>query len=163
MVSGECVRSLVEASRCAWEVRYTTEDGFNLLEHPEWSRCFPSGPVAQRLEQGTHNPLVGGSNPSGPTSLPPLKASRFNRKLCLRKSEEAARQQGGLFFRENSSNGGKAIRTFWRNTKFGKMRCQGKNPLWLSRYLGVSYRGYSIYNRGSGIRLAFAFMGLKIS
>jgi hypothetical protein len=26
-----------------------------------------SGPVAQRLEQGTHNPLVGGSNPSGPT------------------------------------------------------------------------------------------------
>jgi hypothetical protein len=25
------------------------------------------GPVAQWLEQGTHNPLVGGSNPSGPT------------------------------------------------------------------------------------------------
>ncbi len=32
----------------------------------------PSGPVAQRLEQGTHNPLVRGSNPCGPT-----KASRF--------------------------------------------------------------------------------------
>ena len=44
-----------------------------------------------------------------------------------RKSEEATRQQGGLFFRENSSNGGKAIRTFWRNTKFGKIRCQGQN------------------------------------
>jgi hypothetical protein len=28
-----------------------------------------SGPVAQRLEQGTHNPLVGGSNPSGPTII----------------------------------------------------------------------------------------------
>ena len=27
------------------------------------------GPVAQRLEQGTHNPLVGGSNPSGPIDL----------------------------------------------------------------------------------------------
>jgi hypothetical protein len=26
------------------------------------------GPVAQRLEQRTHNPLVLGSNPSGPTS-----------------------------------------------------------------------------------------------
>ena len=26
-----------------------------------------TGPVAQRLEQGTHNPLVGGSIPSGPT------------------------------------------------------------------------------------------------
>jgi hypothetical protein len=25
------------------------------------------GPIAQRLEQATHNRLVGGSNPSGPT------------------------------------------------------------------------------------------------
>src|SRR5579875_547651 len=32
------------------------------------SNVFLSGPVAQRLEQGTHNPLVGGSNPSGPTT-----------------------------------------------------------------------------------------------
>src|SRR5271166_893202 len=30
--------------------------------------CDAAGPVAQRLEQGTHNPLVGGSNPSGPTT-----------------------------------------------------------------------------------------------
>ena len=29
----------------------------------------PCGPVAQWLEQGTHNPLVGGSNPSRPTIL----------------------------------------------------------------------------------------------
>ena len=28
------------------------------------------GPVAQRLEQRTHNPLVLGSNPSGPTKNP---------------------------------------------------------------------------------------------
>ncbi len=35
------------------------------------------GPVAQRLEQGTHNPLVGGSNPSGPTKSPdPLERMR---------------------------------------------------------------------------------------
>ena len=27
----------------------------------------PLGPIAQRLEQTTHNRLVGGSNPSGPT------------------------------------------------------------------------------------------------
>jgi hypothetical protein len=46
-------------------------------------------------------------------------------KSRTRKREEATRQQGGLFFRENSSNGGKAIRTFWRNTKFGKIPCQG--------------------------------------
>ena len=36
------------------------------------------GPVAQRLEQGTHNPLVGGSNPSRTTrsthiSRPPAR------------------------------------------------------------------------------------------
>ena len=29
--------------------------------------AFLLGPVAQRLAQGTHNPWVGGSNPSGPT------------------------------------------------------------------------------------------------
>ena len=30
-------------------------------------RAWPRvGPVAQRLEQGTHNPLVPGSNPGGP-------------------------------------------------------------------------------------------------
>ena len=27
------------------------------------------GPVAQRLEQRTHNPLVPGSNPGGPTNV----------------------------------------------------------------------------------------------
>ncbi len=27
------------------------------------------GPVAQRLEQRTHNPLVPGSNPGGPTNF----------------------------------------------------------------------------------------------
>src|SRR6266480_3470427 len=28
---------------------------------------YENGPVAQRLEQGTHNPLVPGSNPGGPS------------------------------------------------------------------------------------------------
>jgi hypothetical protein len=28
-----------------------------------------NGPIAQRLEQGTHNPLVVGSNPTGPKRL----------------------------------------------------------------------------------------------
>ena len=31
------------------------------------SHILQYGPVAQRLEQGTHNPLVVGSNPTGPT------------------------------------------------------------------------------------------------
>ena len=33
-----------------------------------------AGPLAQRLEQGTHNPLIAGSNPAGPT------ISRFSSK-----------------------------------------------------------------------------------
>ena len=78
-------------------------------------------------------------------------------------NEEATRQQGGLFFRENSSNGGKAIRTFWRNTKFAKIRCQGLNIFLISHYLGISYRGYSSYNSRSRILLLFAFAGIVIS
>src|SRR5258705_7899775 len=35
----------------------------NSLQHS------PNGPVAQRLEQRTHNPLVVGSNPTGPTTV----------------------------------------------------------------------------------------------
>ena len=37
----------------------------------DFCNCGDSrGPVAQRLEQWTHNPLVEGSNPSGPNSQP---------------------------------------------------------------------------------------------
>ncbi len=39
------------------------------------------GPVAQRLEQRTHNPLVLGSNPSGPTSC---FRTGHTGDLCLR-------------------------------------------------------------------------------
>ncbi len=34
------------------------------------------GPVAQRLAQGTHNPWVGGSNPSGPTIVSPCELAK---------------------------------------------------------------------------------------
>jgi hypothetical protein len=40
-----------------------------------------------------------------------------------RANEKAARQLGGLFFsRENSSNGGKAVKTFWRKSYEPKKR-----------------------------------------
>ncbi|CAN5446565.1 hypothetical protein BH10ACI4_BH10ACI4_12090 [soil metagenome] len=74
-----------------------------------------------------------------------------------RKVEEATRQQGDLFLRENSSNGGKAIRTFWRNTKFGQNRCQGLKSAQINRYLGVSYGGDRTVNTPLDIRLSFAF------
>jgi len=47
-------------------------------------------------------------------------------KISTQKHEKAARQQGGFLFRENSSNGGKTIRTFWRNTMFAQDQCQAK-------------------------------------
>jgi hypothetical protein len=40
------------------------------------------------------------------------------------KTERAARQQGSSFLRENSSNGGKAIRTFWLHSRCGGAECQ---------------------------------------
>ncbi len=39
-------------------------------------------------------------------------------QMCL-KTERAARQQGSSFLRENSSNGGKTIRTFWLHSRGG--------------------------------------------
>ena len=39
-------------------------------------------------------------------------------------TERAARQQGSSFLRENSSNGGKAIRTFWLHSRCGGAECQ---------------------------------------
>jgi hypothetical protein len=57
----------------------------------------------------------------------------------LWKNEKATRQQGGLSSRENSSNGGKAIRTFWRNLMVGFRGCQGKIKTHLSYYLLMTY------------------------
>src|SRR5690606_24458992 len=41
----------------------------------------PDGPIAQWLEQGTHNPLVPGSSPGGPTTFPPRRAGTTTRHL----------------------------------------------------------------------------------
>ena len=40
-------------------------------------RNIGAGPIAQRLEQATHNRLVGGSNPSGPTNLAGVEKQRL--------------------------------------------------------------------------------------
>ena len=40
---------------------------FTLAQSVRRSASEFFGPIAQRLEQTTHNRLVGGSNPSGPT------------------------------------------------------------------------------------------------
>jgi hypothetical protein len=45
-----------------------TDKWHEVPTHHTASNVTMEGPVAQRLEQGTHNPLAGGSNPSGPTN-----------------------------------------------------------------------------------------------
>ena len=54
-------------------------------------REVTEGPVAQRLEQGTHNPLVGGSNPSGPT-----KNYRWNQSIAGHVSVETLRHRSRI-------------------------------------------------------------------
>ena len=57
--------------------------------------------------------------------------SRGPRRICGRpisaspETERAARQQGSSLLRENSSNGGKTIRTFWLHSRSGGRECQG--------------------------------------
>ena len=54
---------------CSGEIIYTLGRRSHALLNAWSQSTFHScGPVAQRLEQGTHNPLVGGSNPSRPTT-----------------------------------------------------------------------------------------------
>jgi hypothetical protein len=55
--------------------------------------------------------------------------------LLREQNEKATRQQGGLFFsRENSSNGGKAVKTFWIKSyepkKEGVKQFLGNKCLW---------------------------------
>src|SRR5882672_3822386 len=66
----------------------------NLLPNPAKSYKIDTlasvGPVAQRLEQRTHNPLVLGSNPSGPTNsfgriLGPSRSRRDSRKPAIQR------------------------------------------------------------------------------
>ena len=45
-----------------------------------------AGPVAQWLEQGTHNPLVVGSSPTGPTIVSSFNTDWFFHFLKWRKS-----------------------------------------------------------------------------
>ena len=60
-------------------------DGSETLEFPEDNtQTPPRGTVAQRLEQRTHNPLVLGSNPSGPTFVLTRIGSHDVAQVCKR-------------------------------------------------------------------------------
>ena len=60
------------------------------IERAQTEYCeVKKGPVAQRLEQGTHNPLVPGSNPGGPSLT--NRATRHSNRLDLANSQRADR------------------------------------------------------------------------
>src|SRR6056297_2758799 len=62
--NGHRVRSFVADRGCD-----RSDRGKSSLPDGRYTLATPSGPVAQWLEQGTHNPLVPGSSPGGPTKL----------------------------------------------------------------------------------------------
>ena len=115
-------------------------------EHETWNCLFLRSPRTSPLALciGTSQPCFAGEEKkySGLFHFGENVRRAPSPKSCTRKREEATRQQGGFFCRENSSNGGKAIRTFWRNTKFGKIPCQGQNWSLVSLWWTDSYGGY---------------------
>ena len=72
------IRFIDMKSRCTQEARLKGACSHPLFRRPCLSLylwynkrlCSKQGPVAQGLEQGTHNPLVVGSKPTGPTIKP---------------------------------------------------------------------------------------------
>ena len=54
-------------------------------DHVRWSKVG-KGPIAQRLEQRTHNPSVPGSNPGGPTRRPCLSRRPATTRTARRPS-----------------------------------------------------------------------------
>lgn len=67
-----CVRSL--------NMRHSYHEPLDGYWKGQQTRKNAPGPVAQRLEQATHNRLVGGSNPSGP--IPSTGPSRHASACC---------------------------------------------------------------------------------
>ena len=65
-----CLERLSDLLAAPFEEGVVCARGF---EPVEVFADLAKGPVAQWLEQGTHNPLVAGSNPAGPTILIPPK------------------------------------------------------------------------------------------
>ena len=69
-------------------------------------------------------PSAGKGSPESGANYASAMGLQVGGKRSLPKTERAARQQGSSFLRENSSNGGKAIRTFWLHSRCGGTECQ---------------------------------------
>jgi hypothetical protein len=78
--------------------------------------------------------------PAGAIRFPIQAPTPPDRPSKPSETERAARQQGSSSLRENSSNGGKTIRTFWLHSRFGEGECQGEIRAEIRRLLSYSYR-----------------------
>jgi hypothetical protein len=58
-------------------------------------------------------------------------------------TERAARQQGSSFLRENSPNGGKAIRTFWLHSRSAGRECQAEIGGEITPFDSMVYKSFS--------------------
>ena len=81
------------------------------------------GPVAQRLEQGTHNPLGGGSNPSGPIDL--RCCSRRTLASFLAATRESTTYASSLRHRDRPTA---VFRLKWRSVVSGSPVAQRSHP-----------------------------------
>jgi hypothetical protein len=100
------------------------DDGNPRVSTAQVSLMWRGGPGAG--ERGTHQLLAlrGLRQPVERPSPEPSFKTLLTGKGWGVKAERAARQQGSSFLRENSSNGGKAIRTFWLHSRCGGRECQ---------------------------------------
>ena len=102
---------------CAWghyglvHLRFNPANRLSLP--PPFGQSPSHGPIAQRLEHGTHNSLVLGSNPGGPTNFPPLTVNAVSSPL---------RSSAGKPKPEGLSPKGKALAHFFLKTKISMHR-----------------------------------------
>ncbi len=88
--SKRCGRGFNRLASCFLpRVAFVIDEQASVPRHP----LSIQGPVAQRLEQGTHNPLVVGSNPTGPTFPQSRRTPTSCQRILqdLRRAVQAAR------------------------------------------------------------------------
>jgi hypothetical protein len=114
------------------------------VEHGRGRVLYPS---RVRLCHTLRNSFIGRESPIPDADV--LRKLVGFRSDCLRqdsieldsKDGKSRPITGGFFLRENSSNGGKAIRTFWLHSRCGWRRCQGKIGLEISGFKSITYQG----------------------
>ena len=95
---------------------------------PTKSPAAPSAKPKTPPSNPSNHPTTGSANPAAtPGPIPSPIQPHLKPQISPQKTERAARQQGSSFLRENSSNGGKTIRTFWLHSRCGDRSVKNKS------------------------------------